>query len=180
VLSGLSTQAADIELPQPLDLTVCDTATVVPALRLAPEVKHDRLTERRRSGVFKIKLDDAEAIVDLVLEGLIEANEMDRFVAVLKLATLKLKGREIKIKADLRTFRPAAPEVAEMIRGVQEFGIHSGGKRGPEIVESDEVALQLNRVARASGTDRIPRRFWDEDSAREWLIHGDAERSSST
>jgi hypothetical protein len=48
-------------------------------------------------------------------------------------------------------------------------------KRVAEIVESDVVALQLNRVARGSGTDKILRRFWDEDSAREWLLHGDPE-----
>jgi hypothetical protein len=59
-----------------------------------------------------------------------------------------------------------------MIRNVQEFGIRSGVKRVAEIVESDVVALQLNRVAHESGTDRILCRFWEEDSAREWLIYG--------
>ena len=45
-----------------------------------------------------------------------------------------------------------------------------------EIVESDVVALQLNRVSRESGSDNILRRFWDTESALEWLVAGDAKR----
>jgi hypothetical protein len=127
--------------------------------------------------MYEIKIDRAHAIVEFVLEGLVRMDEMNKFVAELQEATLGLRGRQIKIKADVRAMKPAAPEVAEMIRGVQEFGIKSGVKRVAEIVESDTVALQLNRVARDSGTDKILRRFWDEESARDWLIHGDGPRS---
>lgn len=124
--------------------------------------------------VYEIKVDASHAIVEFVLEGLVRLDEMNRFVAELQQATVSLRGRRIRIKADVRAMKPAAPEVAEMIRGVQEFGIKSGVERVAEIVESDTVALQLNRVARDSGTHKILRRFWDEDSARDWLIHGDA------
>jgi hypothetical protein len=129
--------------------------------------------------MFEIKVDEPHAIVDFVLEGVVRVDEMERFVRELEQATLDLAGHEIKIKADLRGFRPAAPEVADMIRNVQEFGLRTGVKRVAEIVESDVVALQLNRVARGSGTDKILRRFWDEDSAREWLLHGDGVPSPS-
>lgn len=129
--------------------------------------------------MYEIKIDRANAIVEFVLMGLVRMDEMNRFVAELQNATLGLRGKPIKIKADVRAMKPAAPEVAEMIRGVQEFGIKSGVKRVAEIVESDIVALQLNRVARDSGTDKILRRFWEEDSAREWLIHGDSPGSSN-
>jgi hypothetical protein len=130
--------------------------------------------------VFEIKVDQTHSIVEFVLEGMVRMDEMHYFVRKLEEATLRLRGRDIKIKADLRALRPASPEVADMIRSVQEFGIRSGVQRVAEIVESDVIALQLNRVARESGTDRILRRFWEEDSAREWLIHGDrpVERSS--
>ncbi|EAU68007.1 hypothetical protein STIAU_0813 [Stigmatella aurantiaca DW4/3-1] len=100
---------------------------------------------------------------------------MQRFVEELRVATRSLTGREIKIKADLRTFKPASPEAANMIRDVQEFGLRSGVKRVAELVESQIVALQLNRLARESGTDKILRRFWEEASARQWLIHGDTD-----
>jgi H2-forming N5,N10-methylenetetrahydromethanopterin dehydrogenase-like enzyme len=123
--------------------------------------------------MFEIKVDQPYAIVEFVLAGLVDVSEMDRFVKDLEKATLSLKGRAIKIKADVRALRPAAPTVAEMIKEVQAFGIKSGVKRVAEIVESDVVALQLNRVARESGTEKILRRFWDDESAREWLIHGD-------
>jgi hypothetical protein len=122
--------------------------------------------------MYAIKIDQAHAIVEFVLEGIVRMDEMQQFVRSLQQATLGLRGKEIKIKADLRALRPASPEVAEMIRNVQEFGIKSGVKRVAEIVESDVIALQLNRVARESGTDKILCRFWEEDSAREWLIHG--------
>jgi hypothetical protein len=132
--------------------------------------------------MFEIRVDQTQAIVEFVLVGMVQVDEMLYFVRKLQEATLDLNGREIKIMADLRALRPASPDVANMIRTVQEFGIRSGVKRVAEVVESDVVALQLNRVARDSGTDKILRRFWEEDSAREWLIHGDhafEQRSSS-
>jgi hypothetical protein len=125
--------------------------------------------------MFEVKVDRAFGIVEFVLEGLVNMDEMNRFVVELQEATRSLQGRQIKIKADVRALKPAAPQVAEMIKGVQEFGLKSGVKRVAEIVESDTVALQLNRVARESGTDKILRRFWDDESAREWLIHGDGD-----
>jgi hypothetical protein len=128
--------------------------------------------------VYQIQIDKTNAIVDFILDGYIRVDEMQKFVAELKAATMSLAGREIKIKADVRTFKPASPEAAEMIRQVQEFGIRSGVKRVAEMVESQIVALQLNRVARESGTDKILRRFWEDTEARRWLIHGDVEESS--
>jgi hypothetical protein len=123
--------------------------------------------------MFDVKVDKKHSIVEFVLEGIVRMEEMQAFVQRLKNATLALHGSDIKIKADVRAMRPASPEVADMIRGVQEFGIRSGVKRVAEIVESDIVALQLNRVAHESGTDKILRRFWEEESARDWLIYGD-------
>jgi hypothetical protein len=123
--------------------------------------------------VFQIEVDRQHAIVDFILDGYIRVEEMQRFVAELRGATDALLGRDIKIKADMRTFRPASPEAADMIRRVQEYGLRSGVVRVAELVESQIVALQLNRIARESRTDRILRRFWQESSARQWLIHGD-------
>lgn len=125
--------------------------------------------------MHKIKVDQAHTIVEFQLHGMVKLEEMEQFVRKLQEATLDLQGRQIKIKADLRGFKPASQDIADMIRDVQEFGLRSGVARVAEIVESDIVALQLNRVARESGTDKILRRFWDEESAREWLIHGDPE-----
>jgi len=125
--------------------------------------------------MFEIKVDETHAIVDFVLDGIVPIDEMGRFIEMLKRATLDLKGSEIKIMADLRGFRPAVAEVADMIRDVQEFGIRTGVRRVAEIVESDVVACQLNGVAQGSGTDKILRRFWEDEAAREWLIHGDPE-----
>lgn len=123
--------------------------------------------------MHRVSFDASSAIVSFVLDGLIAEDEMEVFVGALRDATSRLAGREIKIKADVRTFQPASPVVAEMIRQVQEFGIKSGVKRVAEIVESQVVALQLNRVAKESGTDKILRRFWEDESALEWLLHGD-------
>jgi hypothetical protein len=129
--------------------------------------------------VYRLDVDKQHLIIEFVLDGLIRQDEMTRFVDELKAATASLAGREIKVKADLRTFRPSSPEVAEMIRQVQAFGLQSGVKRVAELAESQIAALQLNRVARESGTDKILRRFADDASARQWLIHGDDEHASA-
>ncbi len=123
--------------------------------------------------VYEVKTDATHCIIDFFLSGLVRDAEIDQFIAELQEATKVFAGREIKIKADLRAFSPASPEVASKIKAVQEFGIQNGVKRVAEIVESDVVALQLNRVARESGTDKILRRFWEDESALDWLIHGD-------
>ena len=129
--------------------------------------------------MYRLDVDKQHVIIEFVLDGLIRQDEMTRFVDELKAATARLAGREIKVKADLRTFRPSSPEVAEMIRQVQAFGLQSGVKRVAELAESQIVALQLNRVARESGTDKILRRFAEDQSAKRWLIYGDEEALSA-
>lgn len=128
--------------------------------------------------MFQVKTDKVNSIVEIHLDGIIQMDEMILFVDQLKAATLSLKGAQIKIKADLRRFKPSSPEVADMIRQVQEFGISNGVIRVAEMVESEVLALQLNRVARESGTNKILHRFVDEQEAREWLIHGEVARKS--
>ena len=123
--------------------------------------------------MYKVTSDNSTACIEFFLDGLISIDEMTLFAAELRAATVALDGREIKIKADVRAFKPASPEVAEMIRAVQQFGLQHGVKRVAEIVESQTVALQLNRVAQESGTHSILRRFWEDDSAMEWLLRGD-------
>lgn len=130
--------------------------------------------------MFQIQVDRTNALIEFVVDGYIPMTEMQRFVKELKDATLSLAGREIVIKADMRTFKPASPEAADMLREVQEFGLRRGVKRVAEMVESQIVALQLNRVARASGTDKILRRFWEDAPARRWLLHGEEEADTSS
>ncbi|MCE9671657.1 STAS/SEC14 domain-containing protein [Myxococcus stipitatus] len=120
--------------------------------------------------MFRIEVDRDHAVLEFVLEGYIRVQEMEAFVAELERATDTLSGRDIKILADLRTFRPASPEAADMIRRVQEYGLRSGVVKVAELVESQVVAHQLNRVAAGSRTDRILRRFWEEAPARQWLL----------
>lgn len=129
--------------------------------------------------MYRIDVDKQHTIIELVLDGLIRPEEMTKFVEELKAATLALAGRDISIKADMRTFRPSAPQVAEMLRDVQQFGIQNGVKRVAEMVESQLSALQLNRVARESGTDKILRRFADDQAAKRWLIYGEEEALSA-
>lgn len=125
--------------------------------------------------MYRLDVDKQNTLIEFALDGLIRKDEMTRFVEELRAATLSLAGRDIKLKADLRTFRPSSPDVAEMIRQVQEFGLQSGVKQVAELVESQVVALQLNRVARESGTDKILRRFHDDQAARRWLLFGEEE-----
>jgi len=128
--------------------------------------------------MFQVKIDKTHSIIEINLDGIIQMDEMVQFVDQLKSATLSLKGAQIKIKADMRRFKPSSPAVADMIRQVQEFGISNGVIRVAEMVESEILALQLNRVARESGTHKILHRFADEGEAREWLVHGEVARKS--
>ena len=128
--------------------------------------------------MFEVKVDKVQSIIELNIAGIIHMDEITRGVSDLKAATMALKGTQIKIRADLRRFKPSSPEVADMIRQVQEFGINNGVVRVAEMVESEILALQLNRVARESGPDKILHRFVDEQEAREWLIHGEVAKKS--
>jgi hypothetical protein len=128
--------------------------------------------------VFEIKVDRINALVEFVLEGRFLSEEMKRFLGELKEVLVSVQGRDVKIKANVRGFSPVAPEVAEMLRKGQERALGLGVKRIAQIVESDLVALQLNRLARESGTGKIMKCFWDEAAAVEWLLHGEAAPSS--
>ena len=123
--------------------------------------------------MFEIKSDHTRSIIEFKLQGIVRNEEIDDFIAELQEVTTQFAGGEIKIKADLRLFSPSSQEVADKIKAVQRFGLENGVKRVAELVESDMVALQLNRVARESGTDKILRRFANEAPALVWLVHGD-------
>ena len=122
--------------------------------------------------MFEIKVDRINALVEIAVEGRVVVDEMERFLAELKAVLASLQGRAIVIKADLRGISPVAPEVTEMLRRGQDHAIGIGVRRIAEIVESEVVALQLQRVARESGGERILRCFRDEAAALEWLLDG--------
>lgn len=125
--------------------------------------------------MYQITVDDEHSIISLLVSGEVPLDEMDRFVAELEHTTLSLGGREIKILADMRAFKPTSSTVAEKLQKVQEFGLQHGVVRVAEIVASAAVAIQLNIVAKRSQTHQVLRRFSaaDLESARQWLISGD-------
>ena len=57
--------------------------------------------------MFTIKIEKAHSIIEFHLEGIFQMDEMTQFVDQLKVATLSLKGSQIKIRADLRRFKPS-------------------------------------------------------------------------
>ena len=120
--------------------------------------------------MYVVKVDRLRATVDVVLEGKIEVDEMRHFDQELGEILQSLQGRKIRIKSDLRGLRPVAPEVAELLRRSQERAIECGVLKAAEIIDSELLALQLGRVARESGLDRVSRRFTTEAAAKEWLL----------
>ncbi len=106
------------------------------------------------------------------LDGTIRPDEMHQFVeqAVAAVRELAQQGKAVGALADLRTFRATSPEATEILRQGQEAAMQAGMTRIAELVSSELATLQLNRVARASGMDRILRRFDNEEEARRWLI----------
>lgn len=120
--------------------------------------------------LYEISADRAHHIVKFRLHGKVALEEMQRFARELDATATTLRGGPLKVLGDLRTFKPAAPEIAAIIGDLQRIGLRMGVTRIAEIVESDVTALHLNRVARESGTEKILRRFWDEESALAWLL----------
>ena len=124
--------------------------------------------------MYQIQADKVHTVIELVLDGYIPVEEMQRLAEEMGQLVTSFKGRDIKLMVDARTFKPASPEAVEILRKLQEQGLQAGVKRVAELVESQIVALQLNRVARESGADRILRRFWDDGAARQWLTNGES------
>jgi hypothetical protein len=109
------------------------------------------------------------------LEGTVRPDEMLQFVeqAVSAIRELAQQGQSVRALADLRQFRTTSPEATDILRQGQESAMKAGMTRIAELVSSEVATLQLNRVARASGMDRILRRFDDEAAARRWLLEAD-------
>jgi hypothetical protein len=128
--------------------------------------------------VFEVTVDRINALVEIVVEGQILVQEMERLLSALKAVLASLQGRGILIRADVRGLRPVAPEVGERLRRGLDQAMGIGVRRIAAIVESELVALQLQRLARESGAERALRCFRDEAPAVEWLLHGDLEPGS--
>ncbi|HEX5749221.1 MAG TPA: STAS/SEC14 domain-containing protein [Archangium sp.] len=113
--------------------------------------------------------------MEVTLEGSIRAEEMQQFVeqAVSAVKSLAEGGRIVRALADLRHLKTTSPEAAELLRQGQEAAMRAGMRRIAEVVGSELTALQLNRIARGSGMDRILRRFPGEPEARSWLLAAD-------
>lgn len=120
--------------------------------------------------MFQVKVDRIKALVELSLEGRIEVDEIRSCAAELDDVLATLQGREIRLLVDLRGLKPVAPEVAEVLRRFQERALDIGLARFAEVVDSELLALQLGRIARESGVDRVTRRFTTAADAREWLL----------
>lgn len=123
--------------------------------------------------MFDIQIDKATSMVAFVLSGPVQPEEMDRFVIEFRRACEVLQGKEFLVKADVRSFSPTVPEVVQKQSAAYQSAIDLGVERFAEIVESDVVAKELNRMAREGGTEQLLRRFFDADAAQDWLLHGD-------
>jgi hypothetical protein len=110
--------------------------------------------------------------LEISLEGSIRPDEMHQFVAqaVSGVRELAQQGQGVRALADLRHFRATSPEATDILRQGQEG---AGLVRIAELISGELATLQLNRIARASGMERILRRFQDEQEARRWLLEGD-------
>lgn len=125
-----------------------------------------------RFPLFQVKIAPSKTHIEVTLEGSIRAEEMEQFVeqSVNAVKALAAQGRGVRVLADLRQLRTTSPEAAELLRQGQATALQAGMKRIAELVGSELTALQLNRIARGSGMDRILRRFQGEEEARTWLF----------
>ena len=112
-------------------------------------------------------------MLEVVVSGMARVEEMRKLAQELEAAVTSLRGAEIKVCFDLRTMHPAPPEVTAILGEAQAFMTRAGVSRLAEIVSSEVLALQLQRVAHESGAEKILRRFWEEGAARAWVADGD-------
>lgn len=112
--------------------------------------------------------------MEFTLEGTVSVEEMQRFVddCLGSVRGALGQGRAWRALADMSRLRTTSPEAAEVLRRGQMAAIEAGMRRIAEVVGSEVTALQLNRVARASGMDRMLRRFHDREEARRWVLEG--------
>jgi len=148
--------------------------------RTPKAIRSPKCSTRVRGGheVFDIRVDPTHAIIEFIVDGPVSEGDAAELLGKLDAAKSALLGREIRIKADIRGRDHAVAVIGPMVRTLHSFAKQSGVQRLAEIVESDVVALELNRAAKELGTDKILRRFWEDDSANEWLIYGDLSPSS--
>jgi hypothetical protein len=120
--------------------------------------------------MYRVDVDGQQALIDVVLDGTLRQEEMRKLGLELKSTIRKLAGRDIKVRADMRTLRAASPEVAEQLGDVLRFALRHGVKRMAELVHSPLVKLQQSRLARESGAEKILRQFGDDQTAQRWLF----------
>lgn len=128
--------------------------------------------------MFDIRVDPTHAIIEFIVDGPVDEGDAAELLHKLEAALAGLSERDVRIKADIRGRDHTTALIGPMVRTLHSFAKRSGVQRLAEIVESDVVAGELNRAAKEIGTDKILRRFWEDDSAREWLIYGDLSPSS--
>jgi hypothetical protein len=120
--------------------------------------------------LFDIRLDRENHLISFRLDGPVDAREMREFVDRLRAEALVLLPGHINVLADMRGLSGGAAIYREVIAEVQRFGIRIGVRRVAELVSDAGLGEALAQAARASGTDRILRRFEDEATARAWVI----------
>ncbi len=128
--------------------------------------------------MFDIRVDPTHAIIEFIVDGPVDEGDAAELLHKLEAALVGLSGRDVRIKADIRGRDHTINVIGPMVRTLHSFAKKAGVQRLAEIVESDVVAGELNRAAKEIGTDKILRRFWEDDSAREWLLYGDLSPSS--
>jgi len=126
--------------------------------------------------MYKIAVDEATALVDVTLSGLINAEESKLLCAELRRTFASLRGRRIKVLVDAQFLQPVSPDVADEFLAVQRFARTLGLERVAQVVESSVVLLQRTRIMRESGTDPVTRTFRDRVAARRWLLGREAPR----
>ena len=125
-----------------------------------------------RKPKHRVTLDYANAVIELVADGPVDANELTQVFSEMREAAYKLRGRAIKCFIDLRLATISSPEMAQKIKEHQQAMAKLGMHRVAEVVTSSLLALQMNRVAREAGVHERVQRFSDADAARRWLLSG--------
>jgi hypothetical protein len=122
--------------------------------------------------MFLVEIDPKHAIVSVIREGFFTLEEMQQSVDAVRSAINSFQGKQFRLLADFRKFKPASPEVATKLSEILTFTYRSGAERVAHVISSSVMLLQIRRLAKETGVAEVARQFDNTEDARQWLITG--------
>jgi len=119
--------------------------------------------------MYCLKLYRADSLVWLAVHGDVTEEEMQALGRDLERELLAPDRPYHRVLADFRRTKPLTPDVAAVLRAIEEHSASTTAARIAEVVGSQLVAAQLDQVTEVAGLGEHIRHFSELEAARAWL-----------